>query len=155
MSISKGVVGIKDRTTGYEVTIDASGRMAVATPTPTPPPDTEAVNIGDIVIPGKNGGYIDIDYLIPNGYTLVLQRFNGGTEATLGKIAIYYDPNGNGVGMTLIKVAYLNVNNFQCDLSNEYIGNGIAKIKMRSTNNTSLNSKEFAMFFDGYKFISA
>jgi len=142
----------KDPSSAYvDVAVDETGQLKVVTPPPSAPAETDPVSDGDIYTPGKNGGTATLTYTITNGQTLYLQKFNGGTEATAGKFELYYDPNGNGTGMTLIRVAYLNIGNFDYDLSDNYEGDGTAGVRLIATNNTNTNGLEFAMFFTGYE----
>jgi len=147
-------VNIVDKTTQVPAQVDSSGNLKVITPAPAPPTGTDPINIGGVVNPLKLGGYVDTTYTITNNKILTIQRFSGGTECSLGKIELWWDPDGDmGINSTLIKSAYLNINNFQFDLDNEYTGDGTARIVLRSTNNTSSNSNnEFAHFFDGYEY---
>jgi len=131
--------------------VSATGRLLVSDEPPEPPEGTTPVDVSEVTTPIKNGGYTDTVYTITNGQTLVLERFNAGTEASLGRIELYYDPNGNGTGMTLIRVAYLNVTNTQFDLNRFYVGDGTRAIRLRSTNNTSTNNLQFFHSFSGYE----
>ena len=141
---------------GHKADVTEAGRLLVSDEPPEPPAGTIEVDERATVTPTKNGGYTDTTYTITNGYTLYLQRFAVGTEATEGKFELYYDPDGDmGVNAVQIRVAYLNVSNYQYDLNNYYDGDGTARIVMRATNNTALNNLEFFNAFSGYEQVTA
>jgi len=132
--------------------VSATGRLLVSDEAPAPPPGTDPIDIGAVVLPTKNGGYIDTLYTITNGYTFYLQQYTGGAEAIKSKFELYFDPDGDmGVNAVLIRVAYINYANFQYDLSSHYDGDGTARIVMRATNNTASNDLEHANFLTGYE----
>lgn len=72
-------------------------------------------------------------YTIPNGKTLVIQAlFNSSEFKSQGSAAeLWYDPNGNGVGMTVIDVLHTNGSSEQHSLYKSYVGDGTKKIRMR------------------------
>lgn len=126
----------------------SDGKLQVSTPPPTPPEDTTAVSQ---MAQSDMSGTSDTDYTIPNGETLVIQRFIGGGEGdgSTSKVELYYDPNGNGTGMTLIAVGYVSDNNFQFDLNVSYTGDGTRNIKMRRTRISSGTREVFGKW-EGY-----
>jgi len=115
-----------------EISVSDDGKMQVATPPAEAPANTTPVSQ---IAQSDMTGTVDLNYVIPSGVTLRLQRFIGGAEGngTASKVEIFYDPAGNGTGMTLIAVGYVADSNFQFDLSESFVGNGTRKIKMRRT----------------------
>lgn len=98
------------------------------------------------------GGSVDTTYVVTTGKVLTVTIFTGGgaaTEATLAhsngqKVELFYDPNGNGTGMTLIDVIYCNgssskfIESFSTDS-----GNGTRSVRLRRTNFSSVASESF------------
>ncbi len=124
----------------------ADGRLKVAQEPPTPPPATTPVEVGGIET-------VDTTHVIGTGKVLVIQNLSGGA-APIGsgsKVELYDDPNGNGTGMTLLRVAYVNGTSFSLDLSRELgPGNGTRAVRLRRV---SLGgpSREIAAFLAGYE----
>lgn len=115
----------------YRAIVDASGRLQVSLPAPLPPPGTTGVNITEY---SGVAGTLDNVYVIPNGATLFIQRFSASAEVdTSGGnvVELWYDPNGTGVGMTVIDAVFVGGNAEQHDLAITYIGNGTRAIRMR------------------------
>jgi len=99
-----------------------------------------------------SGGSSDTIYVVTTGKKLTITDFSAGgasSSSTLAhsssqKMELFYDPNGNGTGMTLIDVIY-------CDgLSNQFnenfttdTGNGTISIRMRRTNFASVSLESF------------
>lgn len=119
---------------------------AVAPPAAATPVNTAAT--------GSVSGTSDNVYTIPNAANLVIQRFSGTAEVdTSGgnKIELYWDPNGTGTGMTLIRVAFCggNIFEFGLDYKAPLVGDGTRAIRMRRTR-LSGGGKEISGFWDGY-----
>src|SRR4051812_26193075 len=97
----------------------ADGQLKVAQEPPTPPPATTPVDVGGIEVVGNTP--VDTVRVITNGKTLVIQNFNGGAapEGSGSKVELFYDPNGSGTGMTLLRVAYVSGSSFSLDMSRE------------------------------------
>lgn len=111
----------------------------------TPPGKTrvDKQKVGSM-IPGNDE---DV-YTIPNGETLVMIRFAGGSEHnTSNKIELWYDPNGDGTGMTLLRVGYNS--DFEFQINFMYVGDGTKKIRLRRTALGS-GSREVAGFWEGF-----
>jgi hypothetical protein len=128
----------------------ADGRLKVVQEPPAPPPATTPVEVGGIALVG---GVSDTVYVITNGKTLVIQSFSGGgaPEGKGSKVELFDDPNGDGAGMTLIRVAYVNGNSFSLDLNREIgPGNGTRAVRLRLSNLGGA-SREIAGFFTGYE----
>lgn len=128
----ENIVQIEDGLgTGHRVKVDESNRFHVATPPPTAPPDTTPVittGYSDV------SGSVDEIYVVPNGETLIVQRLSGGAEkdSSFGSaIELWYDPNGTGLGMTIIDVIFANGSSDQHDLYQVVIGDGTKTIRMR------------------------
>ena len=129
----------------------ADGRLKVAQEPPAPPPTTTPVDIGGIATVG--GTPADTTHVITSGKTLVVQNFNGGAapEGKGSKVELFDDPNGNGTGMTLLRVAYANGESFSLDLNKELgPGNGTRGVRLRRTNLGGA-SREIAAFLAGYE----
>jgi len=131
------------------VSVDTIGRINVITPPPSIPEDTTSVKEtaqGDVS--GSSTSYTN--YTIPNGETLIIQRFQGGAEGDGGasKVSLYYDSTGTGVG-TLISVGYCANNSFQYDLNETYIGDGTARIRIARTR-IDAGTREIYGRWEGY-----
>lgn len=130
-------------------------RLKIALSPPAPPAGQTAVNVSAVdLVSGTS--FSDTVYVIPNGKTLTIQSFSGGAEASTGnsdgasKVELWSDPNGNGTGMTLIRVAYAANSNFDFVLNRVFVGDGTAAIRLRRTRLDSGN-REVAAFWDGYR----
>lgn len=127
------------------------GRLKVAQDPPAPPPATTPVDIGGIQVVGNTPG--DTVYIIGTGKILALQNFNGGA-APVGagsKVELFDDPAGNGVGMTLLRVAYVSGSNFVFDLNRSLgPGDGNHGVRLRRTSLGGA-SREIAAFLTGYE----
>lgn len=110
--------------------IDTSGRLRVVVEPPTVPPNTAAAGVTAY---NTMSGSQDDTFVIPNGETLFLQTFSaGGEEVTDGNsIELWHDPNGNGSGMTIIDVIFANGVSAQHILNDNFLGDGIAAIRLR------------------------
>ena len=129
----------------------ADGRLKVAQEPPTPPPATTPIDLGGIAVVGNTPQ--DTLYVITNGKTLVIQNFNGGAapEGSGSKVELFYDSNGNGVGMTLLRVAYVTGSSFALDMNREVgPGNGTRAVRLRRTSLGGA-SREVAAFLAGYE----
>lgn len=135
-------VNIEDPNDAYKAKVDATGRLQVSTSTPTPPSTTPVTRTIQV---DKSGSQTD-EYLIPNGETLTIQTFWAGAEGDgkTSKAELYYDPNGNGSGMTLIMAAYVGNTNSQADINEEFVGNGTRKIRLKVTRLDAGKAEMFA-----------
>lgn len=128
------VVG-QDHTTVADV---VAGRLSVATSPPATPSGATSV----IIVESDDvSGTDDNVYTITNTKTLHMSLLSSGSESSnSGAVCkLYYDPNGNGVGMTLIEVIYTNGASNQIALDEQYVGDGTAAIRLRRTNLTGGN----------------
>lgn len=129
----------------------ADGRLKVAQEPPAPPPATTPVDVGGIATVGNTPA--DTTHVIGTGKTLVIQNINGGA-APVGagsKVELFDDPNGDGTGMTLLRVAYVNGSSFSLDLNREVgPGNGTRAVRLRRTSLGGA-SREIAAFLAGYE----
>lgn len=145
-------IKIRDSSSGINFArVDSSGRVYVSVAPPTAPPTTTPVNINALSLINNT---TDNVYTIPTGQTLHLQRFSGGGEGDnyTSVVELYYDPNGNGSGMTLIRAGYVYGNNFEFTLDPDslvYTGNGTRAIRLRRRRLDG-GSAEVAGFWDGY-----
>jgi hypothetical protein len=133
-------------------TIDESLRLRVAFAPPSPPPATTPVAISGLSEVG--GTPINTFYTIPNGQTLFIQRFSGGGQGGTDSsvVELFYDPNGNLTGMTLLRAGYVSGNNFEFTFNTEvvnFLGNNTRRIVMRRRRLDGGN-REIAGFWDGY-----
>lgn len=129
----------------------ADGRLKVAQEPPAPPPATTPVEVGGIAVVGVTP--VDAVHVIGVGKTLVIQSLSGGGPPVgMGsKVELFDDPNGNGVGMELIRVAYVSGTSFSLELNREVgPGNGTRAVRLRRTNLGGA-SREIAGFFSGYE----
>jgi hypothetical protein len=132
-------------------TFTADGRLKVAQEPPVPPPATTPVELGGIEIVGNTP--VDTVHTIGTGKTLVIQNLSGGAApSTLGsKVELHDDPNGNGTGMTLLRVAYVSGASFSLDLNRELgPGNGTHAVRLRRAS-LGGSSREIAAFMAGYE----
>jgi hypothetical protein len=129
----------------------ADGRLKVAQEPPAPPPATTPVDVGGIATVGNTPA--DTTHVIGTGKTLVIQNVNGGA-APVGagsKVELFDDPNGDGIGMTLLRVAYVSGSSFSLDLNREVgPGNGTHAVRLRRTSLGGA-SREIAAFLAGYE----
>lgn len=129
----------------------ADGRLKVAQEPPTPPPTTTPIDLGGVEIVGNTP--VDTVHVITNGKTLVIQNLNGGAapEESGSKVELFYDPNGNATGMTLLRVAYVSGASFTLDMNRELgPGNGTRAVRLRRTSLGGA-SREIAAFLAGYE----
>ncbi len=109
-----------------------NGRIPIDASPPDAPVDTTSVAITEFSNVSNSD---DNTFLIPSGDTLVIQRFSAGAEAdtTAGNvIQLFHDPDGNGgSNMEIIDVIFASGTSDQHDLRSEFLGDGIALIRMR------------------------
>lgn len=131
--------------------VTADGRVKIATEPPSAPGGATAI---DVVADSTIATSADTTYTITNGKTLTIQNFNGGGPAANSgnSIELYYDPNGNATGMTLIRVAYVpdTGGNFSFDLKANFVGNGTRRILVRRIRNGG-GSARVSAFWAGYE----
>lgn len=110
--------------------VTPNGRLKVSQEPPSPPIGTTGVIQTEY---GSVSVFDDDEYLIPNGETLILQRFSGGgQEVNFGNvIELWYDPNGDGTAMEIIDAIFCSGTSDQHDLNESFIGDGTRKIRMR------------------------
>jgi len=142
---------IQDATQSFFTKVDSAGRIAVAVTPPTAPPATTAINIA---VQSSVASITDTLYVIPNGQTLRLQRFSGGGEGANKNsvIELFFDPNGDGSILTIIRTGYVYGNNFEYTLDPDsfaYTGDGTRAIRLRRRRLDGGNA-EMAAFWDGY-----
>lgn len=99
-------------------------------------------------------GSTDSVYVIPNGKTLVLQRFKAGTSLSLGtivstRVEILHDPNGDGSLLIPIDTAFLSINHIDVLMNKEIVGNGVAAIRTRRRS-LDLGAREVFVQWEGY-----
>jgi len=123
-------VNICDPVTQFKAQVDASGQLKVVTPAPAPPEGTTGVSRTEY---GSVSTTDDDVYIIPNGEDLVVQRLSGGAETGNGGsvIELWYDPNGDGTGMTIIDSIMADGSSDQHSLDVTYTGDGTKSIRMR------------------------
>lgn len=122
-------VSLIDESNGYAAKVDANGRVLVST---LPVPPTAATPVSQTAYSSMSST-VDTDYVIPNDKNVTILFFAGSGQADSDGTAVelYYDPNGTGVGMTLIDVGIVSGNSFQNQLDITFTGNGTRKIKLR------------------------
>ena len=135
---------------GRKVAVDASNRLVVsANATIIPAASTEVSRSAQSDLTTVS----DDVYQITNGKTLTISRFAGGSEGNSGKRSkceLYYDPNGNGTGMTLLRTMYLGGTNYEFTLDLEFIGDGTRSIRMRRERLDG-SADEVAAFWNGFE----
>lgn len=143
-----GIAKVKIWDGTYNAEVSASGRLKVDIAPASAPPDTTPVSVTQY---GAVAGTSDTFYTIPNGETLYIQLFSGGASPASGSsIEIWYDPNGTGVGMTVIDVIMSNGQSDQHNLNVSYIGNGTRRILLRRTGLGSANARTIFGRWEGY-----
>lgn len=133
------------------LSVTADGRIKIATEPPSAPGGATPVDVvADSIIATTE----DTTYTITNGKTLTIQNFNGGGASSNNgdTIELFYDPNGNATGMTLIRVAYVpdTGGNFSFDLKATFVGNGTRRILVRRTRGAG-SSARVSAFWAGYE----
>jgi len=115
--------------------ITADNKLKVVLPPPTAPSGATAINRTEY--DGVSGDDDNV-YIIPNGETLIIQRLSSGSEVTSdgATTELWYDPNGTGVGMTIIDAIFSNGSSDQHDLNESYTGDGTKAVRMRRRNLT-------------------
>lgn len=116
--------------TGKEALVTTSGELRVVNPPPEAPIGTQSITqtaYGDV------STITDTIWVIPNGSTLVVQRFSAsGASSVQGSVCVlYYDPNGDLSVLTPISVIHVDGNSDEKDLNSTYTGNGVRRIVMR------------------------
>lgn len=125
------ISGVDDDGMIRQIAVNSEGRMLVSQEPPTPPAETTPVNEyaqGDVSTTD------DLDYIIPNGQTLVIQFFAAGSavDAVSGNVVeLWYDADGTKTSMVLIDAIYCSGSSNQHTLNTEYEGDGTAQIVMR------------------------
>ena len=123
------VVKLTDGTNIAEIT--AAGRLKIDTSPPDAPVDTTPVTVTEF---DNVNGTDDNVFVIPNGETLVIQRFSAGAEidTTAGSvIELLLDEDGTGTTLSIIDVIFASGNGDQHDLRETVIGDGSRAIRMR------------------------
>ena len=145
--IVEGDIVVRD-VNGNAATV-TSGRLNVSTLPVTPSGAT-------VVSEAYTGNVSSVDdqfYTIPVGDELTIQQISGGGEqkGDGSKVEIFWAPNGTTVGVTLIRVGYVNGSNFQFGLNYTapLIGDGTAAILTRRQR-LSGGSREIAAFWEGF-----
>lgn len=125
---------ITNESGGAVAAVTEAGRLAVTTASPVP---AGATGVRETYQGGVNGS-TDNTFTIPSGETLTLTRFVCGGEAyaknnrSVGtRVELFWDPNGNGSGMTLLAFGYNNGGTYQQSLFEQFTGDGTAAIRVR------------------------
>lgn len=127
-------VNIVDKSDNSKVVkVDDSGNLyTIIVPPETPAGKTQVTRISLGLVGGST--YLDDEYIIPSGETLVLQRFICSAEGDINKYSkalLYYAPSGSIDGTEeVLALSYLG-DTFVTSLNEEYLGNGTKKIIMR------------------------
>lgn len=125
---------ITNESGGAVAEVTEEGRLAVTTASRVP---AGATGVRETYQGGVNGS-TDNTFTIPSGETLTLTRFVCGGEAyaknnrSVGtRVELFWDPNGNGSGMTLLAFGYNNGGTYQRTLFEQFTGDGTAAIRVR------------------------
>lgn len=146
-----GAVNIQDSGGSYLATVTNAGQLRVTTEG-APPPGYTQVNrsmTGDLT-----GVTTEDDvYTIPNTKKLIVTRCSGtayasasGDKAT--KLELFYDPNGNGTGMSILRAAIMSNNAIEFTLAFEATGDGTKAIRLRRESLDS-QTRYAPVFWDG------
>jgi hypothetical protein len=139
------------------VAVTEDGRLKVSQEV-SAPPDTTPVKEGfDEETTGKQGGTDNINWIIPSGETLVLQKFEAGAYIpkdgdyqVQAKFRLVYQPNGSSTGEETLAIIYFNgqSDGFR-DLNFSTTGDGTKRLRIEATN-WSVQPIEQTTFFRGY-----
>lgn len=148
-------VVIKDSDGDY-VDITPDQRMRVTT-APGYPTGTTRVTEGGTVTVTKKGGTNTFNWIIPNGQTFHLSKFEFGgyipkdsPNPIQCKCTLYYQPNGSSVGQVMVATLYLqNMSDAFRDLAEEYIGDGTKRMQLYVVNQSN-EDVEVTRLFRGY-----
>jgi len=161
LDVDTGVVSVSDVKiadgggSGRLATVDTANRLLVSTPPPVAPPGTTAINQ---TISHTGPGKTDDVFVIPTGQALTIQRFAGGAEGGRTKqsrCTLFFDPAGNGLGMTIIRRGYVSGNNFDFALNGTSVGgvpltgDGTMAIRMRAERLDG-GGRDIDCFWDGF-----
>jgi len=130
----KAVIAGKDVTDGFYRAVGLEGdRLRVVSPPPAAPPGT---SLSSASIDGTQTGATDFVFVIPSGSTMTLQQLTGGAANSVsgGKVELFFDPAGTGIGMSTIEKIFCNGITIAIVLGDEFVGNGTRAIRMRRTN---------------------
>lgn len=148
---STGATKIEDGGgSGRLASVDGANRLVVTANATIVPPASVAVEqaaLSDLTTTD------DTVYVIPNGKILTITRFAGGSEGNSGKVSkssLYYDPNGDGSSLTLIRTMYLSGTNYEFGLDYKATGDGTRAIRMRRERLDGA-ADEVAAFWSGYR----
>jgi len=154
--VTQDVVITDPDDSGKQAHVDSGGRLYVAAVQPEAPPGTDEVIKGGQATILKEGGTDDYTYTITNGKTLTIIAFRAGAyllkEGNIimrSKVELWDDPNGDGTGMALIDVFYFDgeSNGDRAERESQtYVGDGTARIMMRTTNWSSFTIETFRQF---------
>lgn len=111
----------------------SGGRLLVSTETPPAPPGQVNVNVTE-----SDGvaGISDNIFLIPSGKKVIVRTLTGGAQGSNvgSEITVFHDPNGNGIGMEILERINANGATFQLNIGREFVGDGVASIRLRRNN---------------------
>ena len=142
------IQGIDDVGVVRDVAVSPTRRLLTSAEPPVPPPDTTGVTFTEY---GNVAGEDDYDYLIPNGETLVVQRFSAGAEPAGGSnVELWYDPDGTKLNMNIIDVIFSDGQSDQHDLNDSFLGDGTNRVIMRRTGLGSANARVIFGRWEGY-----
>jgi hypothetical protein len=90
------------------------------------------------------GSSSDTVYIVTTGKQLTVSYFTGGGATGSQKIELFYDPNGNGLDMTLIDVIYCNGSSDKFEENfTSGTGNGTIAVRIRQTNYSASATESF------------
>lgn len=126
---TSSIIKIEGDSTGNIAEVDDNNRLLVST---LPVPPTGATPVTQQV-GGNDRGTQDLNYTIPSGQTLTITFFEGTGQSDSDGTAIelFYDPNGNGAGMTRLATGIVSGSTFQFQRDDSYVGDGTRRIKLR------------------------
>lgn len=129
--------------------ITASGRLKVSQEPPIAPPGTTSVIVVEYDTVATEDDNV---YIIPTGEKIIINRLSAGAEASSSGsvIELWYDPNGDGTGMTIIDVIFCNGTSDQHDLSENIIGDGTKSIRLRRRDLNIFSSSDIFARWEGY-----
>ncbi len=142
------LAGLDDTGCIKKVAVSSTRRLLVSQEPPSAPPETTPVIITEY---GQVSGLDDIEWVIPDGETVTIQRLSAGAEPAGGSnVELWYDPDGTKTNMQIIDVIFTDGQSDQHDLNDTFTGDGVAQIVMRRTGIGSSNARLIFGRWEGY-----
>lgn len=154
-SFQGGVWSVGISSSGRTALVDSFGSLQVTIAASTVPVGSVAVSTSGMSTLAT-GAFVDLTITGTSGKAVYITRFSGGayvgsSNARGSKIEIFYDPNGNGVGMTTLDVIFAQGSSNSFPSAFYFDGNGIKKIRLRRTSITGNGTADVWGKVEGYE----